>query len=461
MEARLSDALWRRSTPLMRRDQPSRRILAVVLAVAGTLRLGFWALGLRDPSEFVAVDSEGYLALAEGLRAAYLGDATGDLFALGLVRPPGYPLLLAAASAVSSSTWFIALTHVALGLAVVWVTYLLGRSLVDQRVGLTAAAIVAVEPGSIIYSGLLLTEVPFTLLLVVAGLLIWAGLERANPSTHAFLGGLVLAAATLVRPVSLYLPLVLVPGLYLLGRRRGTHRTALAVAVAIAIGFALPVGGWIGRNVVVADVPVLSTIESTNLLYYRAAPAVAAEQDRPVSEIRDEYRSEVEGQLGVSPSPGSRYRLERSIAVRELLAHPLGAMTVTGKGVATQLLGPGRDPVSSRLAVPADHPVVRTFSYVTISLLVIVYLLAFVGAASGPFRGRVRALWLPVLLAGYLVAISAGGEAYSRFRVPAMPFLALPAGYAICHVLLPRFSSTRRGSVLFRRIGADPSEEFV
>jgi hypothetical protein len=37
-------------------------------------------------------------------------------------------------------------------------------------------------------------------------------------------------------------------------------------------------GGWIARNAAVAGAPVLSTIEGTNLLYYRAAGALARER---------------------------------------------------------------------------------------------------------------------------------------------------------------------------------------
>ncbi|MBW3578431.1 MAG: glycosyltransferase family 39 protein [Actinobacteria bacterium] len=428
--------------PTGSRGSSPRTALTAVLVVAGAVRLGFWALGLGDPSEFVAVDSEGYLALANRLGTAYWGDATGDLFTLGLVRPPGYPVLLASLSAFGGSIGFLAFAHVLLGVGVVWATYLLGRSMFDLRVGLVAAAIVALEPASVVHSSLLLTEVPFTLLLVVGALFVWKGQRDANMLRSA-VGGGMLGLATLVRPVTVYLPLVLFPSLYLLARTPHRRQGVLTAAV-VAVAFATPVGGWMVRNTAVAEVAVISTIESTNLLYYRAASAVAEEDGRSLAEVRDGYLSTVAERLGASPSPASRHRLERSIAVRELLAHPVGTLTMSTKGAGRLLLGPSRAPVAQRFDVGYDHPAVRLFTYATVALLVMLYLLALLGTAGSARVGPRAAIAFLVLLAGYVIVISAGGEAYSRFRVPAVPFVALLGGYAACHVVAPRFVAVRR-----------------
>lgn len=470
MGARLSDAFGG-ATPLMRLSHSSRWTLSVVLAVAAVLRLTFWALGLDDPSQFAAMsangtpsgDSRQYLTLANNLGAAYLGDATGELFALGLVRPPGYPLLLAVISAIGRSVGFLALVHVLLGVGVVWVTYLLGRSLIDERVGLSAAAIVALEPASVAHSSILLTEVPFTLLLLLGALLLGKGLQGRRDETNITqfaLGGVLLGLATLTRPVTLYLPLVLVPGLYFLLKGRDRHHRAITAAV-IVVAFAVPVGGWMARNAVTAGVPALSTIEGTNLLYYRAAFAVSEEDGRPLNEVRDAYASLVRERTGPSSDPGSRYEFERSLGARELLAHPVGTLQMSVKGAGRLLVGPVRYQISRRLQVDIHDPGVRLFAHMTTALAGLFTLLALAGFVQGRKDRVSGAIWFAALLAGYLIAISAGGEAYSRFRVPAVPFLALLGGYAVCHVVVPRFGSARRSSLLGEHVSAGPAEEFA
>lgn len=65
----------------------------------------------------------------------------------------------------------------------------------------------------------------------------------------------------------------------------------------------------------------------------------------------------------------------------------------------------------------------------SVVLLAAAYLGAAVGGIGLLRERRWLALAVLLLLLGYFVGLAAGAESNSRFRVPAMPFIALFAGF--------------------------------
>src|SRR5664280_2027034 len=114
------------------------------------------------------------------------------------------------------------------------------RDSFSPTVGCVAAGIVAVDSLSILQAPLILTETFFTFLVVLALLLWVVGQQRKSWRLFA-LAGLLLGAAALVRPVFLYLPVVLVV-MALLARKR-----ALIPVVMIALSV-VPPAVWLVRN---------------------------------------------------------------------------------------------------------------------------------------------------------------------------------------------------------------------
>ncbi len=162
-----------------------------------------------------------------------------------MLRTPVYPLYLAVTRTITGSS-FIGpmILQVIVGVGVVYVTYRLGLNLFGRRVALCAAMILAVDPLSIVYSSLVLTEVLFTFFVVCSVLLLWR--PDANRWTRGLASGLLLGVATLTRPVSLYLSILLAIGYLILERRR--LRQAVVVVLSFLIGFGLIAGGWVVRN---------------------------------------------------------------------------------------------------------------------------------------------------------------------------------------------------------------------
>lgn len=239
-----------------------RAQLALVLSVAFGLRLA-WALGTRWQPRF---DDDAYRydftarALAGGLGYVHF---TGDPTAFW---PPGYSLLVATLYVVFGEHVIAAqLLNVSLGTGTVALVYLLGRRLADHPTALVAAAIVALWPSLIFFTGVTLSEVTFTFFALLGVYLLTVDAQRPFPSGRTsnfeprrvlllFAAGATLGFAALVRGQALLLPLALVP----FWLRSGVRWPAIGRSLAgVAIGMALIVAPWTVRNAIQLDAPVL------------------------------------------------------------------------------------------------------------------------------------------------------------------------------------------------------------
>ncbi|MDA0658424.1 MAG: glycosyltransferase family 39 protein [Planctomycetota bacterium] len=243
--------------------------ISVILAVALGLRCGaavVWQTRIPQGKTFAFDDSETYWYLArtiaEGSRYAY-GDAQ-------IFRTPGYPLQLAAVIAAfgeTASPMPARLVGAVQGTIVVGLVMVLARMLFSWRVSLVAGWIVALEPGSIAMSILVLSEslfCPFMLACILA----WVKSLRATTSrtrcTWSFISGVLSGLATLTRPSwLLFTPCVGIV-MFICGNDR---RVRWASNVFMFTGMILVMAPWWVRNYNVAGRFVATTLQVGASLY--------------------------------------------------------------------------------------------------------------------------------------------------------------------------------------------------
>lgn len=191
--------------------------------------------------------------------AAGLGYSDDRTVAGGLVwhpwchYPVGYSAFLAAFYRVLGASHAVAAVANALtGAALAVVTWALGRHALSNRRARAAGLLVALHPGLILYSALVMTE-PLAALLTLAAF--WLAVRDSRPVRGLVVGALVLGVAALVRPQALlcapFLVVVLpeaVPTSLAAGLRKRAQAAAVAVAVAL-----VPVLPWTVRNCRVMD----------------------------------------------------------------------------------------------------------------------------------------------------------------------------------------------------------------
>lgn len=201
---------------------------------------------LYEPVLYTGGDNAGYMILGDALRS---GAGYRDLYRpdlpLHTKYPPGLPALLAAVGLFGGLQAF-KLFSLACSAATVGLTYLLGRGLVGPRLGVAAAAVVAVDPLLLQYSHWVLSESLFTAVVMAA---LWlhvaaereGGAEKGAPSERrwepAWWSGLAASVgAFLVRVAGA--PLLLADLATRLVRRQW-RRAAIVAGTAVAT-----LGGW-------------------------------------------------------------------------------------------------------------------------------------------------------------------------------------------------------------------------
>ena len=403
--------------------------------LAAVTRLTLFLVADADPSRFVTKDSTEYNALARHFVTAYVDSRHGRLFDLSLSRPPGYPAFVAAVyGTTGTSITHVILVQLVLSVVTVAVAYEIALRLAGPVVAATAGLVLAVDPISVAMSDNLTTETLFALVWATAALVWLRGIESRRLLLLAF-AGLLVGLSVLVRPIGLYVPLLLVPLTYAFVRAPRVRR-ALAAAVVLA-AFAIPVGLWMARNARVTGVAVVSTIEGHNLLDYRAADAVAIDTGASRVDVARRLDAEAAAHAPRGANAAEVSRAATSLALRTLLHHPKGAAVSTAEGLGRVLLGPGRAELL-RLVRGSTTPAGigdRVLLVVEGSLLAAVLLAAAVGVAAAVRARAWLVLWVAATFGLYDVLLSAGAEGNARLRMPAMPFAALLAGVGAAALL--------------------------
>jgi len=232
--------------------------LTLVVVVGVALRLA-WALyaarppvGLHDPTFYTIFGDS--LAAGDGYR---LPDGQPTAY-----YPVGYPAALGALFWLADHTPLpadriglaVALNLVASAASLVLI-HAIGSRLFDRRVGLLAAAGIALMPNLVFHAALALTETLFNTIALAAVLLIVATDWRRRPVLVLLGFGLLVGVAALVRPPSLlFLPVLALAGWRAGGWGWREALRSLAVPTVAAVAVILP---WSLRNLDVMEAPIL------------------------------------------------------------------------------------------------------------------------------------------------------------------------------------------------------------
>lgn len=410
-------------------DRSGRTWLLTFLALALTLRLGF--VFYLEPERLYFSDSFEYLRAADGL-------LHGTGFGEGYKRPPLYSLFVAGVLAVGQGHLVaVKVMDAILGALTVLVAYALGKNVWGRRVGLSAAALVAVHPYLFVLSAFVYSETLFTLLLVLATLVLLKARGLHRTAAAGLIGGL----ACLTRPSGLAWLAAGVIWIVCATQdplRRRTARAAVLVATV-----ALTISPWLVRN-------------------YRLFGELTPLDAR--TEVHLPYL--VDGRF-ISKLEYFRTRGRRSEAVRypdtvqHILREPVPyAVYVAGQLKALWTITPDRlqtanESVRRKAAaldarmIVKNHPAEKVARYAWLFGLALTpyYALAVFGVWAG--RARFRKAALPLLI---ILGVSFGYALFFarlRYRLPIEPLVALFTAVGLC-------SLTGRSS-LKRPAGADQS----
>ena len=420
-----------------------RWILLLAVVVRAAFPLSVLAVH-GDPGVFTQLDSGSYVRPAESL--VEHGRFTTPGGSPEIQRTPGYPLLLTLGVLAGRITLVTIAAQVLLGIAtVLGVALLARRVLPDSRAARWAAAFCALDPLSVMYPSLLMTETLFAAVFVAHLYALLRFLQDPRGLARPAVAGGLAAAATLVRPIAYYWPFVAVAtAAWILGRR-GLRGCAVFLVAAL-----LPCALWQVRNGVQTGYYGLSTISAVNLYAYNASGVVAKNEGIPMDEARARLYARVDAleEAGELPTRAARAEYMAREGRRIILEQPLAYLGVHLRGIVQLFVDPGftgylelygRPPLGG-LATALDQGLGtalarlwREHGWLLVASLAFWAILAaqLAGAAVGAVRVR-RVAVAAVLFAtvAYFALVSGGPAAYSRFRHPMMPAVCVLMGLA-------------------------------
>ena len=238
--------------------------------------------------------------------------------------------------------------QILIGLMSVYAVYLLAHRLVifrepwNSRAAVRAASLYAIEPLSVLFTTLLLTETLFTALFLghLHGMM-----RYLETRSLRFIGlaGLFGAAAIFVRPLAYYWPLVaagLLLGYGVLDRRALARR--LVAAVLLVVISMVPIGLWQVRNSVQTGYRGFSAIREHNLYLYLGASVLAANEGNSFTDVRDRLDNTLDQKMALLEwGPAQRFEYMGREGMRIIVSQPLTYMAIHVKGVVRSLVDPG------------------------------------------------------------------------------------------------------------------------
>lgn len=254
---------------------PAGRAVLVIFLVALGLRLIVVATVRPNPRDGRFDDSVWYDSAARHLAAGqgYVFDPTvwrgpdgkplypGETaLAPTALWPPGYPLALAAVYRVTGDSITAGqLLNVLCGAITAVLVYAIARKLFGEIEGRIAGGLMALFPGAIFFTPIIMSETLFLFVLAATlAFFLYFVLDRERPSLLAVAASGVLAGATAMTHFEfIAFPAVM---LVLLACHLGVRRAALPAAALIA-GMALLFAPWTVRNRVTLGQTIVSTTE--------------------------------------------------------------------------------------------------------------------------------------------------------------------------------------------------------
>jgi len=369
-------------------------------------------------SSFDFPDSRRYVMVARHI-AEGLGPVDSSAVRAG--TDPLYPLLVSVAPLRGLETnsavyrW-ARILNTAFGLASIWLIATIGRSLAGECAGLLAAAIYALDPITLFFTALVLTETCFTTLLLTSmWLILQLRLRAPGPIELIQIAGagLAMGLATMTRSssVMLIVPLIVLA-------MAGVKRLRIAVSLTLAFSFILALSPTLIRNYRLFDtcVPV-RTGNGASLM-----EALGPWADGGPGMNRIQYPPSVPGENELEKD-----RRCRAQAIRWARENPGRAASLAWSKF------------KRTWSITMNAAGYSSFTYNLISALSVtpIYLLTIIGIWR--FRSRPWELALLLLPAVYFSLVHCIFVGSVRYRIPAMPFVFLLAANGFC--------SFRRGSI--------------
>ncbi len=373
---------------------------------------------------------------------------------LNSFRAPGYPAFVAFLVVIFGSYLAVSITQIILVILTAILILKMGEKLFSRTAGFMAAIFYILDPTTIFHSLVILSDIPFVFLLVLIIYLLF--FIRPNSSGIVILSGFLLGLAVLFRPIGSFLPILLMGFYTLINAKKLELKKIITYVCLFMAAFVITIMPWLIRNKIEFGVFAISSVGDSNLFNLNLPeylssiiPAKTMEDIR--RELYKEYK--LENISNDELFSLKNVQLFRSVFWSYFSQNPLGYIkfhliktvpfflnsgikTVYGIIPALKSSDLPKQPVATQRAMQLNLLVHGKFSAllrelknnILFSLESMIWLLLTLTAlVSIIFIKENKFLIALFLILIFYFAILTGPVSYSRYRLPAEPFMLLLA----------------------------------
>ena len=437
--------------------QKNHRAIFTIILVGFLLRAIIPILAFsvtKDINIFHSYDTSKYIGAGLGLVTS------GQFTTNGIpetVRTPGYPLLVVPGLWFGSVELFTVALQILLSCFTIYIIYKIGLLLFESRgPALCAAGLYAVEPLSVIYTNLLMSETLFATTLMCFVYFFLKYLKSQDWKT-LFVSAFFSAVCVYVRPISYFLVVFLV--IFLLAGTliwRSLNRKKVAQLLSFLLISYLLLLPWQIRNANYTGNLSFSGVSSDDLYFFTGSTVLAQINKVPYEEQREQM-AYASAELYLKPHPDGREWTEHEVrrwrsseALNIITSYPLAYFKMLSLSVIWTVGGPGvgswlevfkinQDTIGKgRFATEDDKLYYLRLSKLSYfgsiflaSVLAVYWLMAVVGGFK-IYKRETWALIVLILVGAYFVVVPAIlAIGYSRFRHPVLPIVCILGGYGL------------------------------
>ena len=409
----------------------SKKYLLYIFLFSFGIRI-IWLIFLFNHPEraFSNPDAWGYQHLAESLLES---DSFPSIF-----RTPMYPFFIASIYSLFGKfpQTVLIFQYLLDSTTAMFVVMIILRIFKNVRYSYAGGMLYAMNPLAICYSNMILTETLFTFILAIAIYFFILFLQDSKRKRLIF-SSFMLGIATLCRPVSLYLPLLLLPFVFIGPLKLKGKFVNCLILLIIFYGTLTP---WYLRNYQKYDYWTLSTVQDVNIFYYEA-PAILMYKNHPLFQVQigmysllDTYQNKIwdatrtkYGFYADSPfkigNDPQKTILLRKEGLRILQGETLHIFIIHLNGIVRTLF-PFYPPLETFIGKN-----VKLVKGVSFSIDVLIMGLSFIGIVLSLMgdagRKYDRFLVVPLICLIFYFSFVPGIIGFNRFRVPILPYISI------------------------------------
>jgi len=438
-------------------SKPICLLLIAGLALRIILYFAFSPFNHLD--EVLRFDAQGYHKLAIQLMntgSFLIPDSDLDTF-----RTPGYPYFMYLIySLFGVKPHMVMIVQMFINLASVYVIYLIGKNLFNEKVGFISSLLFSLEFDHLYYEYSILGDTLFVLIFLFSFLnLVW--FIRYDKILFLILTSVLTGITLLIRPVTIFYPAVVIFIIVVsdFKNEKFSFLRFFKHICLVIVFFSITISPWIIRNYSLYGYPKLTSFTGYNLLNYNVAFTMKRSESCSVDAIRQELDSLVleKGVPQKLNNPFYKSQIQTNIAADYIKKHRSEYLKATLTGIVNLYISMDYKPHLHRFFGAMDYTESKrgnfdklAISFGRLKTIPVLYVLVGLFYAVVFMFYYSTAIWGAILILkekryNILLSVCAiilyftiltGIVGMVRYKLPLSPFYILLSGYCLYTIYL-------------------------